>query len=228
MSTHMLLLARTEPEAPKHEGISCLLVEMKQPGITVRPLKMITGEAHFNEVFLDDAVTSADWIVGRRGDGWAVTRKTLNFERASVGSASTSEDLFEKLVKLANVATLHGKPAIKDPLIRDELTRIYGMVSAHKAEDLDQIYLLRQGEESRPANAALHKLYNSTIAERIGQLSQRIINTAAMGAPTEDARGPVRWVSQYMNSIAAQIGGGTSNIQRNIIAERALGLPRDN
>jgi alkylation response protein AidB-like acyl-CoA dehydrogenase len=226
-ASHMFILVRTEPDQPKRAGISYLLLEVRQPGVTVRPLRQITDESHFNEVFFDNARTPKDWIVGKRGEGWLVSRTTLAFERAAVGSADGSKVLFERLVKLAKTSMLAGRPAIEDPQIRDEMARIQAMVAAHGAESLEQLSRALRGEDSAPADGAFAKLYNGKIAERIALVAQRIIDDVAMAAPVADAPGPARWVKQYMNSIAAQIGGGTSNMQRNIIAERALGLPRD-
>jgi alkylation response protein AidB-like acyl-CoA dehydrogenase len=151
----------------------------------------------------------------------------LVFERTSVGSAEGSEGLFSTLLRLAKSTPLNGAPAIQDPMIRDEIGKVQAMVSAHKAAGLDQLYLARRGIDSSPATGAFTKLYSSTIAERIAFVAEKIINDVAMAAPAADTPGPARWVNQYMNSIAAQLGGGTSNIQRNIIAERALGLPRE-
>jgi alkylation response protein AidB-like acyl-CoA dehydrogenase len=225
-ASHMFMIVRTEKE-PKHAGISYLLLEMKQPGVNPRPIKQLTGEAHFNEVFFDDARTPEDWIVGKRGGGWAISRTTLAFERAGVGSADGSTGLFDRLVRLAKDTQLGGRPAIDDALIRDELGRIQGMVWAHRAEAMDQLYRAIRSDEGNDGRGAYAKLYNTTISERIAQASQKIISVHAIAAPTADAPGAPRWAKQFMNSIAAQIGGGTSNMQRNIIAERALGLPRD-
>jgi alkylation response protein AidB-like acyl-CoA dehydrogenase len=226
-SNYMFALVRTEPDAPKHNGISYLLLRMDQPGVTVRPLKQITGESHFNEVFLDNARTPKDWIVGERGQGWQVSRTTLVFERNSVGGAEVSGAIFEQLVKLARTTPLNGRPAIQDPLIRDEMMKIQTMVAAHHAAGQHDLQLAAAGRESSPASGATTKLYGSTITEKIAQVAQKIIDHHAIGDLVEGAPGPGRWVKQYMNSIAAQIGGGTSNIQRNVIAERGLGMPRD-
>ncbi|MDB5447091.1 MAG: acyl-CoA dehydrogenase, partial [Phenylobacterium sp.] len=227
VATHMFLLARTEPEIPRHDGLSYLLMDMRQPGVTPRPLRQITGDATFNEVFFDDARAPREWLVGKRGEGWLVSRSTLAFERAAVGSADGTQVLFDSLVKLAKATPLRGRPAIQEPLVREELAKIQAMVAAHKARYQEETARARRGEAPPPASGALSKLYNSTIAERIARIAQMIIGPDAMGSPSADAPGPARWVKQYMNSIAAQIGGGTSNMQRNIIAERGLGLPRD-
>jgi len=224
---YMFILVRTEPNAPKHQGISYLLLDMRQPGVTVRPLKQITGESHFNEIFLDNARTPKDWIVGKRGEGWTVSRTTLVHERNHVGASMGSTDLFNKAVQLARTTNMNGRPAIQDPVIRDELAKIHGMVAAHTAAGEHQLNLQKAGLEGSPSTGAFTKLYGSGISERIGLLAQKIMCEHAIAEPTENAGGPSRWVRQYMNSIAAQLGGGTSNMQRNNIAERALGLPRD-
>lgn len=225
-ATHMHALVRTEPDAPKHDGISYLIVPMNQPGITVRPLKQITGEATFNEVFFDEARTPKDWIIGKRGGGWAVSKTTLSFERNSVGGAEASAALFGKLLKLSKTTNLNGRPAIEDENIRDELVRIQAMVTAHRFAGLRQLTSSAAGKPGSPASGAFTKLYSSMIAERIARVAQAVMGDAAI-AEAPGNRGAGIWVKQYMNSIAAQIGGGTSNIQRNIIGERALGLPRD-
>ncbi|MBV9996634.1 MAG: acyl-CoA dehydrogenase family protein [Caulobacteraceae bacterium] len=227
-SNHMFALVRTEPDAPKHAGISYLLLRMDQPGVTVRPLKQITGDSDFNEIFLDNARTPKDWIVGERGQGWQVSRATLVFERNAVGGAEVSAALFERLVKLAKTTELGGRPAIKDPLIRDELVKLHAMVTAHRAAGAHQLNQEAAGKESTPAGGAMTKLYGSTITWNIALTAQKIMEDHALGDLVEGAPGPGRWVKQFMNSIAAQIGGGTSNVQRNVIAERGLGMPRDN
>lgn len=225
-ATHMYALVRTEPNAPKHEGISYLLLRMDQPGIAVRPLKQITGEATFNEVFFTGARTPKDWIVGKRGQGWAVSRTLLAFERNNVGAAEASADLFSKLVRLAKGATINGLPALQDPLLRDELMKIHCMVSAHRFSGLRQLTMDAAGAAEHLAGGSFNKLYGSTIAERIARAAQSLMNDEVIAQPLAGG-GRSRWVRQYMNSIAAQLGGGTSNIHRNIIAERRLGLPRE-
>ncbi|MDB5446003.1 MAG: acyl-CoA dehydrogenase [Phenylobacterium sp.] len=226
-STHMFALVRTEPNASKHAGISYLLLKMDQPGVTVRPLKQITGGTEFGEVFFDDARTPANWIVGKRGEGWEVSRKTIAFERNHISSADGANAMFNQVLKLARTTMLNGQPAIKDPLIRDELGKIHGMVAAHSANGMEQLYIAGRGEESRPGFGAFSKQYNADIAGRIALVAQKIIGGYAMAEPVAGAAGPGRWVNQYFNSIATQLGGGTANMQRNMIAERALGLPRD-
>jgi alkylation response protein AidB-like acyl-CoA dehydrogenase len=225
---HMFALVRTEPNAPKHQGISYLLIDMRQPGVTVRPLKQITGEAHFNEIFIDNARTPKNWIVGERGKGWEVSRTTLVFERTTVGGAELSSAIFDRLLKMAQTTKLNGELAIKDPLIRDEMMKIKMMSLAHHAAGAEQLARMLAGKQGSPAEGAMTKLYGSSLNWLIALVAQKIIDNHAIGDEVEGAPGPGRWINQFFNSIAAQIGGGTSNIQRNVIAERGLGMPREN
>jgi len=226
-STHMYLLVRSEPDKPKYENLSYLIMPMKQPGVTVRPLKQITGESTFNEVFFDNARTPKDWIVGERGKGWIVSRTTLDHERAVVGSTDATSNLFGKLMRLARTTDLGGRPAIEDPFIRDELIRIHSLIEAQKAEFVEETERALAGRTRSAASGAFAKLYGSKISERIALLAQRIMGGVAIGYPAGGGRGAARWTDQFMNSIAAQIGGGSSNMQRNVIAEKHLGAPRD-
>ena len=223
-ATHMYALVRTEPDAPKHDGITYMLLRMDQPGITVRPLRQINGDATFNEVFLDGARTPKEWIVGERGKGWLVSRTTLNFERNSVGGAEASAKLLEQILRLARTTDLEGRPAIEDAFVRDELVRIQAMVTAHRLAGFRQLMNDACGRPISPAAGAYNKLYGSMIAERIAKVARTIMGSHIL---VEEGRGPSIWLKQYFNSIAAQIGGGASNMQRNSIAERDLGLPRD-
>jgi alkylation response protein AidB-like acyl-CoA dehydrogenase len=226
-ANHIFLLARSEPDKPKYENISYLLMDMRQPGVTVRPLKQLTGESEFNEVFFDNARTPKDWIVGERGKGWAVSRTTLDFERAAVGSTDATAVLFSKLTRLARTTSLGGRPAIEDAFIRDELLRIHSLIEAQKAEFEEETQRSLAGKKGSPASGAFAKLYSSKLAERMALVAQRIMGDAAIGHLATGAPGASRWLNQFMNSIAAQIGGGSSNMQRNVIAEKHLSLPRD-
>ena len=227
---YMFVLARTEPDAPvKQAGISYLLVDLKQPGITVRPLKQITGGSEFCEVFFDDARTPADWIVGARGDGWRVSKATLSHERSSIGGADTSVTLFEKLVKLAKTTPLNGRPAIEDPLIRDRLVLLEGYVQSHLYSSYRQLSM--SAHEQDPGVVKLmNKLINTQIGHEVAKLARDLIGDSLLLAPpAENQRdaGAEKWLNQFFGSLGVAIAGGTSNIQRNVIAERGLGLPRD-
>jgi alkylation response protein AidB-like acyl-CoA dehydrogenase len=221
---YMFALIRTEPDAPKHAGISYLLIDLKQPGITIRPLRQMTGESEFCEVFFDNATTPADWIVGKRGEGWSVSRSTLKHERASIGNADRSEELVSKLVELARES---GR--IDDPVIRQSLAALEGWALAHKYSAFRQFSLAADGREPGLI-ALLMKLMVTDIGHEAARIAQELIAEDALlkpAPPGAKSRGREKWLDQIMGSLGVAIAGGASNIQRNIIAERGLGLPRD-
>ena len=226
---YMFALVRTEPDAAKHDGISYLLLELDQPGVTIRPLKMITGLAGFNEVFFDDARTPADWIVGNRGEGWQVSRSTLKHERTGIGNAETYLEQFAKLVGLAKGIEKNGRPAIEDPVVQERLGEIEGYLLSHKYSTYRQLSMGLDGKDPGPVTY-MNKLVITNIGHQIAALAQEIIGDESLLIP-EYKRGHKigneRWMGQFLGSLGMSIAGGTSNIQRNIIAERGFGLPRD-
>jgi alkylation response protein AidB-like acyl-CoA dehydrogenase len=228
-ATHMFALMRTEPLAAKHAGISYLLIDLEQPGITRRPIRQMTGESGFFEFFFDDARTPADWIVGARGEGWQVSRTTLKHERASIGSADSLGAQFAKLVDLARDMTRFGRPAIEDPEVRQALARIEGWVLAHRYSSYRLFSLAAAGEPSGLVGLMMKLLLTET-GHDIALLAQELIGDAALLEPAPAGtrgRGAEKWLDQIMGSLGNSIAGGTTNIQRNVIAERGLGLPRD-
>ncbi len=229
----MFCLCRTEPGAPKHAGISYLLIDMKGPGIEARPLRQMTGTADFNEVFFTGARTPKDWIVGRRGEGWNVSRTTLKHERNSIGNAAMTEIQFRGLVKLAKQTQRGGKPAIEDTWIRQRLGVIDGYVQAHKYSGYRQLTSGLRGEDGGPIQL-MNKLHSTNIGQEIAKLAIDLLEDAALTDPAGGARlmgiapkSAAGWVGQFMSSLGVAIAGGTANIQRNVIAERGYGLPRD-
>jgi alkylation response protein AidB-like acyl-CoA dehydrogenase len=223
----MFCLVRTEPEAPKHDGISYLLIDMKTPGIDVRPLRQMTGDADFNEVFFDNVRVPARNIVGKRGHGWVVSRSTLKHERALIGSSILSRRTLEGLVMLAQALHLRGRPAIKDPLIRNRIVELETKVLANEYHGYRLLTMQARGEE--PGLAGLvSKLYGTTLGYDIGKLAMDMMGDRGLLAPGEDSAPAMgMFVTAYMWSLGILIAGGTANIQRNVIAERGLGLPRD-
>lgn len=230
-STHMFMLVRTEPDAPKHDGITYLLLDLDQPGITRRPIRQMTGEqgAHtFCEFFFDNAETPVSWQVGERGKGWYVSRTTLKHERASIGSADGLGSQFRKLVDLAKeVGRIH------DPLVRDKLAEIEGRVLSHRYTSFRLFSCAAAGEEAGSVQLMM-KLLLTEIGHEMALLAQDLIADhglvepeGAGGRGPRGPRGPNKWLDQIMGSLGNSIAGGASNIQRNIIAERGLGLPRD-
>jgi alkylation response protein AidB-like acyl-CoA dehydrogenase len=228
LARFMFVLARTEPAAPKHAGISYLLVDLKQPGIEVRPLRQMTGGAEFCEVFFNEAWTPADWIVGERGKGWSVSRSTLKHERNFIGGVDRIAKPFERLVELAKQTRLGNAPAIEDAEIRQRLAKIAGSVAAATYSSYRQTSLVARGEDPGLIQL-LFKLYGSNIGHEIAQCARELMGDRFLLAPIADgvrSDGVEKWNQQFMGSIEVAIAGGASNIQRNIIAERGLGLPR--
>lgn len=231
----MFCLVRTEPDAPKHAGISYLLIDMKQPGIDVRPLKQMTGSSEFNEVFFNDVKTPEDWIVGKRGEGWLVSRTTLKHERNGIGAAGQVVSLFNGLVALAREKKIDGKPAIEDASIRRGLAEIEGYVKAHQYSGYLQMTKDLKGE-SAGVIQLMNKVNSTNMGNMVAKLAMEILGDDGIAAPSGrgivglgsgDVDADALWTSQYMSSLGVAIAGGTANIQKNVIAERGFGLPRD-
>jgi len=226
---YMFALIRTEPDAPKHAGISYLLIPMKQPGITIRPLMQINGQAEFAEVFFDGARTPADWIVGKRGEGWKVSRSTLKHERSAIGNTGRAAEQLESLLRLAQKATLDGEPALRNPQIRERLAALQGIALAHKYSGFYQLSCDVAGKDAGVITL-MNKLLFTNFGHEVAQLAVELVGNEALLAPDANSgvrSGQAKWLNQFMGSLGIAIAGGTSNIQRNIIAERGLGLPRD-
>ena len=226
-STHMFMLVRTEPDASKHDGITYLLIDLDQPGITRRPIRQMTGQegdATFCEFFFDNAETPVSWQVGERGKGWQVSRTTLKHERASIGSADGLGNQFKKLVELAKET---GR--ISEPVIRDKLAQIEGYVLSHRYTSFRLFSCAAAGEDAGSVSLMM-KLYLTEIGHEMALLAQELMGDHAFIEPEAGRgkpRGPEKWMDQIMGSLGNSIAGGASNIQRNIIGERGLGLPRD-
>jgi alkylation response protein AidB-like acyl-CoA dehydrogenase len=222
----MFALVRTEPDAPKHEGITYLLIDMKTPGIDVRPLRQMTGEADFNEVFFDNVRVVKDNVVGGRGRGWTVNRSTLSAERAFIGGTDFIRRTFDGVLMLAQALELRGDAAVKNPVIRTRLVELETRLLA--AEYHGWRLLTMQAKAREPGLASMiTKLNTSRLMYDITLLGMDILSdrgALANGEPAAPAMG--MFVHAYMWAFGMLIGGGTANIQRNIIAERGLGMPR--
>jgi alkylation response protein AidB-like acyl-CoA dehydrogenase len=232
---YMFGLFRTEPEAPKHSGISYLLVPMDSPGIEVRPLKQMTGSLEFNEVFFTEARAPAENILGERGQGWQISRATLKHERNLIGNPGLMARQFGLLLHAARRATRNGRPAIEDPVVRDRIAEIECYVRACETANLRMLSASARGEElSVMLPMMMIKLYSTDVMQKIACAafdllgSDGLLEPDAEHASVYDTSGTIRGaVYNYMYSLGPAIAGGASNIQRNIIGERGLGLPRD-
>ncbi|MBI3783586.1 MAG: acyl-CoA dehydrogenase family protein [Deltaproteobacteria bacterium] len=226
-SEWMFCLVRTEPEAPKHEGISYLLIDMQTPGLTVRPLRQMTGEADFNEVFFDNVRVPAKNIVGKRGQGWVVSRSTLKHERALIGNSLLSRRTLDGVIMLAQALNLRGQPAIKDPAIRNKIVELETKVLANEYHANRLLTMQARGEEAGIAGLVA-KLYGTMLGYDVAKLAMDMLGDRGMLAPGEPSAPAMgMFLTAYMWSLGVLIAGGTANIQRNVIAERGLGLPRD-
>jgi len=231
----MFGLFRTEPDAPKHAGISYLLVDMKTPGIDVRPLQEMTGSREFNEVFFDDVRVPAENLVGKRGEGWAVSRATLVHERNLIGNPNMMRHVFNDLLDLARRTIRNGHPAIEDSSVRQRLAEIEGWVRTAETSNMRQFTASIRGEMLKVMRPMMmNKLFTTDTLQMIQRCAYDLLGADGMLAPAEeDIEGWKRktsssgWVEAYIFSLGPAIAGGASNIQLNIIGERGYGLPRD-
>jgi alkylation response protein AidB-like acyl-CoA dehydrogenase len=212
------VLVRTDPESHRHQGLSYLLVPMRQPGIDIRPIVQITGTSEFNEVFFDEARTSVVNVVGDVGDGWRIAMATLGYER---GVATLGQQIgFER--ELTHViAAARANGAVDDPLIADRLTQAWIDLQVMRYNALRMLT-----RETPGAEASIAKLLWSNWHQRLGELAMDVLGPAAtLAAGADYDLSALQRL--YLFSRADTIYGGSNEIQRNIIAERMLGLPRE-
>ena len=235
LADHIFTLARTDPDAPKHKGISFLLVDMRQPGVEVRPIKMISGDSEFNEVFYTDATCPKETVVGGVNDGWRVAMTLLGFERGE--AAATMPIRFQaELDRLFLLAKQRGVAG--DPVIRQKLAWAYAKVQIMRYNGMRVLTRFVQGHHPGP-DGAISKLYWSEYHQVITELGVDILGAEAMtpsgrgpssAFQTDDAGAPnssASWVNTFLNARAGTIYAGSSQIQRNIIGEMVLGLPKE-
>jgi alkylation response protein AidB-like acyl-CoA dehydrogenase len=220
-------LVRTEPEAPKHQGISFLLFPMTSPGIEVRPLVDMTGVANFNEVFFTDVRVPTRQIVGQRGEGWKVANTILGHERGSLGDPNATMTRFNALLELMRQETIDGHRVIDNPLFRDRLAALQSRVLAMRLNDMRILSNKLNGEAAPLANL-ISKLQGTELRHELEGFAIDVLGELglAYGAnPAKQDGGS--WQTSYMYFLGLIIGGGTSQIQKNIISERGLGMPRE-
>jgi len=220
-------LVRTEPDAPKHDGISYLLFSMKTPGIEVRPLKTMTGSAEFNEVFFTDVRVPKSAVVGGRGRGWFVANATLKHERGMLGDPNATEARLGQLIELMKTETVDGRRLIDDPVFLDRLMALQSRVLAMKFNGLRTLTSALRAEPPGMAGLVV-KLQGCELNHQIAALA--IDALGELGVLYEDGphlRAKGSWQWNYMFDLGLIIGGGTAQIQKNIISERGLGLPRE-
>ncbi|HYC55593.1 MAG TPA: acyl-CoA dehydrogenase family protein [Candidatus Binatia bacterium] len=222
-SQWMILLVRTDPTAPKHLGITCVLVPMDSPGIEVRPIKAMSGETPFAEVFFNDVRVPVANRLGAEGQGWDVTKHALANERSSIAEVTAMSHALEDLKDLAKRCRSNGRLAIQDPLIRQRLARMETMIEAMRLTGLRFLTRQLRGQEVG-AETSVNKLLRAELEVEIGRVSSEIQGRFGGLAKSIDKG---KWQKQMLSWPAYVIGGGTPNIQKNVIAERLLGLPHD-
>ena len=220
-------LVRTEPDAPKHGGISYLIFSMDTPGIEVRPLKTMTGHAEFNETFFTDVRVPMDQIVGQRGQGWFVANATLGHERGMLGDPDALENRFHALVKLMQKERVGQGRAIDNAVLRDRLAALQAEVAAMKYNGMRVLSDNLKGDPGGMAKLIV-KLQSCELAHQISALAIDAMGEIGIlyhGSNREREGGAWQW--NYMFQLGLIIGGGTAQIQKNIIAERGLDMPRE-
>ena len=222
----MFMMARTDPDAPKHKGISYFLVDMKSPGITVRPLTNLANQNMFNEVFFEDVRVPAKNLVGELNRGWYIGTTTLDFERSSIGSAVGIRLQLDGLVEYAKEHEKDGTSrTARLSSLKTELADRY--VEANVARLMSYRVVTMQAKGMVPNHeASMTKLFASELNQRIARTGMKVLGLYGQ-LFGDDAPMKGRYESSYMTSLSSTIAGGTSEIQRNIIATRGLGLPRD-
>ncbi len=218
-SNWMFMLARTEPDAPEHRGISYLLLDMKTPGITIRPLINMAGRHGFNEVFFEDVRVPVRNVVGEINRGWYIGATTLDFERSSIGNSVGQRQVLERYIEYIRANKL------MTPSLRSEFAERWIEAGAAKLLSYNVISIQAAGRVPNH-EASIAKLFNSELGQRIARTAMTTFGLH--GALTDPARAPLsgRAAMTYMGSVASTIAGGTSEVQRNVIATRGLGLPR--
>ncbi len=225
-SDWMFCLVRTDPDAPKHRGISYILIDMKSPGITVRPLVQMTGDAGFNEVFFDNVRVPRANLVGDLHQGWLVANATLFHERNMLGSTARTQLMLQNLIRLARTRQRYGKPAAEDPTIRQKLADVVTRVEAMKYHSYRQLTTELRGK-SHGVSAMVNKLVGTELNHDICALALEVLGSYAplnRGAAHVLDNGV--WPYEFMFTLGLMIGGGTSQVQKNIISERGLGMPK--
>jgi len=222
------LVVRTDPAAPKHKGLTVLLVDMKTPGVEVRPLRQMTGESEFNEIFFRDVHVPVENVLGAVNDGWNVAVSTLMHERGAYGARLilTFKRNINRLIELSRTVQRNGRPASQDAILRQKLAQCYAEVEIMRLNQLRAFSRITATGVPGP-EGSIQKLFWSELNQRLQQLAQELL-----GPFGQLAQGDVHavdrgiWAYGYLRSRGNTIEAGTSEVQRNIIGHFVLGLPR--
>ncbi len=221
LSDYGVIVARTDPDQPKHRGISMFILDMKAPGVEIRPIHQIDGGNHFNEVFFTNVRIPKDQQIGELNKGWGLATSMLMYERVAIGSGGSGRVSQPHFDLLAGIAKANG--AINDPVVRDQLMKMYCMESTKSMVALRTRAEMKAGKTPGPGGS-LGKLMGSVISWRYREIALEIAGPVSVAW---DEAGGSYLNKNVLNSFQSGIAGGTDEIQRNIIGERVLGLPRE-
>ncbi len=220
------LAARTNPDAPKHRGISIFMLDMKSPGVSVRPIENMAGGRDFNEVYFDDVRVPSGNLVGHEDRGWYTLAVALDFERSGVGYSAGARRTLEALVKYAKQNERYGKPLSEDANVRRKLAQRFTETEVARWLAYKVAWMQSQGMIPN-AEASMSKMYGTELTQRVARTGMEILGMAgqvSQGSKWSPLEGHIQQL--YLSSVSATIAAGTSEIQRNIVAQRGLGLPR--
>jgi alkylation response protein AidB-like acyl-CoA dehydrogenase len=221
-------VVRTDADAPKHKGLTYMLIDMHSPGVKVRPLKQMTGESEFNEVFFENVRVPVENVVGRVNDGWNIAIATLMFERGTLGASLqiTFKRQIERLIEIARTTDRGGRPASEDPLVRQKLAQIYTEIEIFRLNQMRT--LTRMSKTGVPGpEGSIQKIFWSEMNQRMQQAAMEILGPyGQLTGESPYAIDHGSWAHGYLRSRGNTIEAGTSEIQRNIIGHFVLGLPK--
>ncbi len=220
-----LLITRTDPSVPKHAGLTAFMIDMKAPGVEVKPIKQLTGESDFNEVYFTNVRVSDAWRLGEVGQGWQVSLTTLMNERLAIGGGGPGADV-DLAIKIAQQIQINGRPAIEDSAVRARIADYYVLEAGLKYNSYRAMSALSRGELPGPENS-IGKLVGAPKLQSIASFCMDLLEN--YGAVWDDDHDLYDGLAQrsYMGAPGLRIAGGTDEIMTNIIAERVLGLPQD-
>ena len=222
------LVVRTDPNVPKHKGLTVLLVDMKSPGVDVRPLRQMTGETEFNELFFHDVRVPAANVVGKVNEGWSVAMGTLMHERGTFGAGLqiTYKRNMERLIDLARTTQRNGHPAAQDPIIRQKLAQCYAEIEIMRLNQMRAFSRISATGVPGP-EGSIQKIFWSELNQRFQQIAQELLGPfGQLEAGDHHAIDNGMWAYGYLRTRGNTIEAGTSEIQRNIIGHFVLGLPK--
>ncbi len=221
-------VVRTDPEAAKHKGLTYMLIDMRSPGVSVRPLKQMTGDSEFNEVFFQNVQVPVDNVVGKVNGGWEIAIATLMFERGTLGASLqiAFRRQIERLIDISKTTKRNGKPASEDPIVRQKLAQIYSEIEIFRLNQMRTVTRMAKSGVPGP-EGSIQKIFWSEMNQRLQQVAMELLGP--FGQLTRESDYAIdhgQWGHGYLRSRGNTIEAGTSEIQRNIIGHFVLGLPK--